>query len=76
MLVRQSPGARALCVTDIRCHAEGCTAGPGERCITGDPPVYLHASRIREMDELVAAGWEWQEVDPTDRGADRDKRAR
>jgi hypothetical protein len=67
---------RELRITDIRCHAEGCGAGPGERCITGDPQVYFHPLRVDEFKELERAGWEWQEVNPTDLGAGRNKRDR
>lgn len=66
---------RKLLVTDIRCHAEGCGAGPGESCNTGDLAVVAHrrmlthTSRVDEHAELAAAGWQWQEVDPRDVGA-------
>jgi hypothetical protein len=29
---------------------------------------FAHGERIAEHAELERAGWEWQEVDPTDRG--------
>ena len=58
---------RELLVTDVRCHE--CFAGPGERCYRPKDFVGPHQSRIDEHAELVAAGWEWQEVDPRDKGA-------
>jgi hypothetical protein len=73
-----APVVRELRVTDIRCHAEGCGAGPGQRCrfesrpnleVADEQPsklriVAAHTSRYVEYRELVAAGWEWQEVQP------------
>ena len=62
------PKLRELRATDLRCHANGCGAGPGERCRRYGLPCRPHAARIRERDELAAAGWMWREVDPTDKG--------
>lgn len=56
---------RELRVTDIRCRADGCGAGPGEPCRKDAQP---HLTREGEHAALVAQGWEWQEVDPTDLG--------
>lgn len=73
---------RALRVTDIRCSAPRCGAGPGENCrgpsilfmVEVEPErVKAHSSRIIEHRTLVRAGWQWQEVDPTDDGARRPK---
>lgn len=66
------PKVRDLRVTDIRCRV--CSAPPGEDCVTvkhrGDGSTVLnHSERVDEHLELAAAGWEWQEVDPTDAGA-------
>lgn len=63
---------RELRVTDIRCRV--CDAPPGEDCVTvkhrGEGVSVLnHSERVDEHLTLVDAGWEWQEVDPTDRGA-------
>jgi hypothetical protein len=55
---------RELRVTDIRCR---CGAGPGQPCIRSSP--LPHRRRVREHAELIAEGWQWQEVDPRDAGA-------
>jgi hypothetical protein len=74
----REPKIRELRVTDIRCTAERCGAGPGELCMYrfGKPGRlvfaqelgWTHQSRIDEHTELIAAGWKWQEVDPRDPG--------
>lgn len=58
-----APNVRELRVTDIRCDL--CNAAPGERC----PRNHPHLAREQEHADLVASGWEWQEVDPRDDGA-------
>lgn len=60
---------RELRVTDIRCTHKGCGAGPGERCETLDRRLHTHTERLDEFYALKDAGWQWQEVDPTDEGA-------
>jgi hypothetical protein len=68
------PKIRELRVTDIRCS---CGAGPGELCLTrithdGKPAAIhggFHWQRTDEHEQLVAEGWQWQEVDPRDAGA-------
>lgn len=60
---------RPLQPTDLRCHEEGCGAGPGEPC--AGFRLLSHRSRVDECAELGAEGWEWQEVDPRDPGAKR-----
>jgi hypothetical protein len=58
---------RELRVTDIGCSS--CGAHSGEPCIaTGHN---IHMVRIVEHQNLVADGWKWQLVDPTDMGAKR-----
>lgn len=67
---------RKLLVTDIRCRT--CNAGPQEPCRTVDLPDVAaimdyvnhgaHGERLAEHAELERAGWQWQEVDPTDKG--------
>lgn len=66
---------RELRATDLRCHAEGCGAGPGELCRGSGEPVSvlsneypIHVSRARERTALAVDGWQWREVDPTDKG--------
>lgn len=61
---------RELRVTDIRCPS--CDAGPGESCKTSS----VHGLRVGAYLRLNAEGWLWQEVDPTDKGAERDHRGR
>ena len=58
---------RELRVTDIACRAPECRAAPGAQCNWASRRS--HQSRIDEHAELVEAGWQWQEVDPTDKGA-------
>ena len=68
------PVVRELRVTDISCVS--CGALPAEECRfsrlekLGLPPV-AHGARIREFEQLVDEGWQWQEVDSTDIGAKR-----
>lgn len=73
---------RELRVTDIRCRAEGCGAGPGEGCqetsprcliVEGGLQKLVHPLRVNEWSELNEAGWEWQEVDPRDAGARKER---
>lgn len=61
----REPKIRDLRVTDLRCLAEGCGAGPGERCKENGAEyssILFHPERVKEHTELVAAGWQWQEV--------------
>ena len=62
-----TPVVRELRVTDIRCGFEPCGAAPGEPCRTYG--AMSHLIRIEEAEALIAAGWQWQEVDPRDVGA-------
>lgn len=74
-----APVVRDLRPTDISC---ACGAIPGQLCKEmlvegqarrwfrdGTGAGMFHAARFREFEKLVAAGWQWQEVDPTDIGA-------
>jgi hypothetical protein len=74
----KEPTIRELRETDIRCREIGCGAGPGESCNPGPCPggvrlasngLLMHKVRVDEHDDLVADGWQWQEVDPRDAGA-------
>lgn len=82
--VTREPKIRELRVNDIRCHARGCGAGPGEPCKPGVvaiaaysfPPgggLLAHQVRIEEHTELVNAGWYWQEVNEIDVNPHRDR---
>ena len=70
------PKIRELRVTDIRCQT--CGAASGEGCNFWSHRTLIsftagemlsHVARRREHAELVAEGWQWQEVDPRDLGA-------
>lgn len=65
------PKMRELRVTDIGCSK--CHAYSGEPCrgLTGHN---IHMVRIVEHQNLVADGWKWQDVDPTDKGEPRKDR--
>ncbi len=58
-------------MTDIRCRAPGCGAGPGYYCTDPGGNFDICQSRRDEHAELVAAGWKWQEVDSCDIRASR-----
>lgn len=60
---------RELRVTDIGCSSCGAYSGEPCRVPSRVPSGHnVHMVRIVEHQNLVAAGWKWQLVDPTDAG--------